>query len=242
MINVVIPMAGEGLRFVEAGYKTPKPFIRVLGKTLVETVLDNLAIPDAHYILIAQKEHLDQQVSTVTAIETKYNVTFLTLDGLTEGAAVTGLSAHRIINNDAPLLMANSDQFVDADITCFVNDANDRELDGSILTFIDPEKNTKWSFVRLDESDLVVEVREKVAISNLATVGIYYFRKGCDFVDATIDMIVKNDRVNNEFYTCPVYNYMIASGKKVGVYNIKSEQMHGLGVPEDLNAYIARFS
>jgi len=90
----------------------------------------------------------------------------------------------------------------------------------------------------VDENGFVTEVAEKVPISNLATVGIYYFRRGRDFVEAALDMIVENDRVNGEFYTCPVYNYMIRNGKKIGVFEVKSEAMHGLGTPEDLETYI----
>ena len=68
--------------------------------------------------------------------------------------------------------------------------------------------------------------------------GIYLFSKGKDFVTSAIDMIVHNDRVNGEFYTCPVYNYAISNGKKIGVFEIAPEAMHGLGTPEDLEAYL----
>jgi dTDP-glucose pyrophosphorylase len=83
-----------------------------------------------------------------------------------------------------------------------------------------------------------VEAKEKVAISDLATVGIYFFAKGSCFVDAALEIIVHNDRVNNVFYTCPVYNYMIAQGLKVGIFEIGRSAMHDLGVPEDLEAYL----
>ncbi|HWJ93058.1 MAG TPA: hypothetical protein VNR87_18220, partial [Flavisolibacter sp.] len=120
----------------------------------------------------------------------------------------------------------------------FIEDAAKKELDGSILTFIDAELNPKWSFAKTDEQGFVTEVQEKKAISKFATVGIYYFTKGSDFVNGAIDMIIRNDRVNNEFYTCPVYNYLIAEGKKIGIYNIDADAMHGTGTPEDLRTYI----
>jgi len=123
-------------------------------------------------------------------------------------------------------------------IADLIDDCKDRKLDGTILTFIDHYKDPKWSFAKLDENSLVTEVKEKVVISEFATVGIYLYSKGKDFVDASIDMIIENDRVNNEFYTCPTYNYAIQDGSKIGIYNIEFEQMHGIGTPEDLNLYL----
>lgn len=146
----------------------------------------------------------------------------------------------KYINNNDPLLIANSDQIVDINIFDFINDCKNRNLDGSILTFVDEYKDPKWSFAKLDENSLVTEVKEKLVISEFATVGIYLFSKGKDFVDASIDMIIENDRVNNEFYTCPTYNYAINKGSKIGIYNIEFEQMHGIGTPEDLNIYLKK--
>jgi len=136
-------------------------------------------------------------------------------------------------------LKANSDQIIDIIFQDYVNDCLDRNLDGSILTFKDSEKSTKWSFVSTDTTGIVKEVREKVPISETATVGIYMFRKGREYVDAAVDMIVKNDRVNNEFYVCPVYNYAINNQKRIGIYDIPFNSMHGIGTPEDLKSYIS---
>ncbi len=242
MINIVIPMAGQGSRFVKAGYKTPKPFIEVLGTTLIERVLDNLVIDNACYYLIARTEHLKSQALVVERLKKKYNVVFIAIDKLTEGAACTVLHAHRHINNDVPLLLANSDQYINDSVKNYVDDCQKRDLDGSILTFLEPLRDPKWSYAKTDAQGLVTEVREKVAISDQATVGLYYFSKGKSFVDAAIDMIVANDRVNGEFYTCPVYNYCIQAGERIGIYNIAAENMHGLGTPEDLNLWIAKNS
>ena len=123
-------------------------------------------------------------------------------------------------------------------ISDFIDDCSERKLDGSILTFIDKDKDPKWSFAKINENNLVTEVKEKVVISEYATVGIYLYSKGRGFIDASIDMIIKNDRVDNEFYTCPTYNYAIRDEAKIGIYNIKFEQMHGIGIPEDLNIYL----
>jgi len=238
MINIVIPMAGSGSRFADKGYKKPKPFIDVGGMTMIERVLRNLQYPGAKYILIARKEHMKSEVSLVNKIKKEFNACFVEIDGLTEGTACTVLYARKYINNKHPLLIANSDQIVDIDINLFIDDCISRELDGSILTFIDKSRDPKWSFVKLNQAGLVEEVREKKAISEYATVGIYFYSRGSDYVDAAIDMIVENDRTNGEFYVCPSYNYAIKDGRKIGIYNILFGEMHGIGVPEDLDLYL----
>lgn len=236
MINVLIPAAGAGSRFAKVGYKLPKPFIDVLGKPMIVRVLENLNVKNARYIIVGQEEHLRLQKELAENIKSNFNVDFVAVDKLTEGTACSVLYARNLINNDTPLLIANSDQIVDIDLNCFVEDCKKRKLDGSILTFMDKERNPKWSFVRLN-SDLVEEVREKEVISEFATVGIYLFSKGSLFVDSALDMIVRNERVNNEFYTAPAYNYAIKNGAKIGIYNIEFTQMHGIGTPEDLQKY-----
>jgi UDP-N-acetylglucosamine diphosphorylase / glucose-1-phosphate thymidylyltransferase / UDP-N-acetylgalactosamine diphosphorylase / glucosamine-1-phosphate N-acetyltransferase / galactosamine-1-phosphate N-acetyltransferase len=240
MINIVIPMAGLGSRFAQAGYAKPKPFIDVKGKPMIVRVMENLIYPDARYILIGRKEHLDQEKEIVREIEKKYNAIFLPIDLLTEGTACTVLFAREYINNEYPLLIANSDQIVDTEISLFIDDCFDRKLDGSILTFVDEKRDPKWSFAKIDSGGFVTEVKEKMAISEFATVGIYLFSQGKYFVDGAIDMIINNDRVKREFYTCPVYNYALKSKKRIGIFNIELTQMNGIGTPEDLNVYLNR--
>ncbi|MDV3926650.1 lipopolysaccharide biosynthesis protein [Elizabethkingia anophelis] len=239
-MNIVIPMAGLGSRFAKEGYEKPKPFIDVNGKPMIVRVLENLYYPNARYFLIARKEHLEIEKDLVQKIEQEYNATFIGLDKLTEGTACTVLYAREYINNDIPLMIANSDQIVDISITDFIDDCLNRKLDGSILTFLDKELNPKWSFAKINSKELVIEVKEKEAISEHATVGIYMFSRGEDFVNGAIDMIIENDRVNNEFYTCPVYNYIIKENKRIGIYDINAEAMHGIGTPEDLNNYLKK--
>ena len=237
-VTVVIPMAGMGSRFVKQGYEKLKPFIDVLGKTMIEQVMDNLTLPEARYILLARREHMEREPEIVSGLEQQDNVKILPVEKLTEGTACTVLLARQEIDLDAPLLIANCDQLVDFQCSDFIEDCLDRGLDGSILVFRDAEMNPKWSFARTNEQGIVLEVKEKVPISDLATVGIYFFSKGRDFITAALDMIVQNDRVNGEFYTCPVYNYAIANGQKIGVFEIPPEAMHGLGTPEDLDYYL----
>lgn len=237
-INIVIPMAGAGSRFARTGYSKPKPFIDVLGKPMIVRILENLICKEAKYILIAREEHMEAEKEAVRKIQSEYSAVFHPIGHLTEGAACTVLHARKYINNDEPLIIANSDQIIDIKFQEFVNDCISRNLDGSIMTFKDPEKNTKWSFVEIDSDGIVKEVQEKIPISDIATVGVYMFRRGRDYINAAVDMIVQNDRVNNEFYVCPVYNYAINNGNKIGVYDIPFTTMHGLGTPEDFTLYV----
>ena len=239
MINVVIPMAGAGSRFVKAGFKTPKPFIDVLGKPMICHVLDNLNIQNARFILLVRRDHYKSEPETIQWIRMHYNVEYVMIDKLTEGAACTVLYAHRLINNDTPLLIANSDQIVDMNVADYIADSDNRHLDGSILCFTDETMNPSYSFAKINDHGIVEEVREKLPISTHATVGIYYYAKGSSFVNGAVDMVVHNDRVNNEFYVAPVYNYAIAQGEMFGIYDIEFSQMHGTGTPADLDKYIA---
>jgi NDP-sugar pyrophosphorylase family protein len=232
VLNIVIPMAGRGSRFAKAGYILPKPLIPVLGQPMVELVTRNLASSKPHrFIFICQPEHEStyQLRARLHAIAPDCEIVFT--DGVTEGAACSVLLAARLIDTSNPLLIANSDQYVDIDIDGFLQDAEHRRLDGSIMTM--PADDPKWSFARLGASGLVEEVREKVVISHHATVGIYLFARGAEFVAAATNMIRRDERVKGEFYVAPVYNDLIGNGSEIGVYDV-GDAMHGMGTPEDL--------
>jgi dTDP-glucose pyrophosphorylase len=236
MLNIVIPMAGEGSRFKEKGYTFPKPLIEINGKPMLQVIVENIRPRQPHtFTFICRKEHYEKYSlhALLTLIAPACNV--VTVSHLTEGAACTVLLAAEHFNNDAPLMIANSDQFVDFDINRFLDDSVKRNLDGNILTF--HASHPKWSYAKLDEDNLVMEVAEKRPISTHATVGIYYYRTGKMFFDAATSMIEKNIRINNEFYVCPVYNEMILSGQKISIYEIDQDKMHGLGTPEDLEKF-----
>jgi dTDP-glucose pyrophosphorylase len=200
---------------------------------MIQVVVDNLNI-EAHYIFLVQKEHYE-----------KYNLKHLLnliapgcdvvqVDGVTEGAACTTLLAKDLINSDEPLLTVNSDQFVEWNSNEVLYSWSADSIDGGILTF--KGTHPKWSFAKLDDHGFVSEVAEKSPISDNATVGIYYWKKGSDYVKYAEQMIDKNIRTNNEFYVCPVFNEAIQDGKKIKIKEIK--KMWGLGTPEDLNYFL----
>jgi dTDP-glucose pyrophosphorylase len=202
---------------------------------MIERVLDNLNVDDADFTLIVQQAHRREHPEYFMRMQNRYACRYVVTSGVTEGACCTVLLARAIIDDNEPLLIANSDQLVDIDVEEFISDAEERRLHGSILTF--PSDDTKWSYARTDDQGLVTEVKEKVVISSHATVGLYYFRRGRDFVAWADEMIAADDRVNGEFYVCPVYNYAIKNGMRIGIYEMRAGQMLGLGTPEDLDAY-----
>jgi beta-phosphoglucomutase-like phosphatase (HAD superfamily)/dTDP-glucose pyrophosphorylase len=232
-LNVLIPMAGAGSRFAQAGYTFPKPLIEVRGKPMIQVVVENLNI-EANYIFLVQREHYETYNLKYLLNLIAPGCKIVQVDGLTEGAACTTLLAKEHIDNDAPLVMANSDQFVEWNSNECMYAFSADSIDGGILTF--KATHPKWSYAKLDENGFVSEVAEKKVISDEATVGIYYWRHGSDYVKYAEQMIAKNIRTNGEFYTCPVFNEAVGDGKKVRVKNI--EKMWGIGTPEDLNYFL----
>lgn len=235
-LNVLIPMAGAGSRFEQAGYTFPKPLIDVRHKPMIQVVVENLNL-DANYIYVVQKSHREKySLDTLLNLITP-GCKIVETDGLTEGAACTALLAKEHINSDAPLFFANSDQFVEWDSNEFMYKMQETDADGGIVTFT--ATHPKWSFAKVDENGLVTEVAEKNPISDTATVGYYYWKNGSDFVKYAEQMIEKNIRVNNEFYVCPVFNQAIEDGKEIRTFNTKA--MWGLGTPEDLTYYLENY-
>ena len=232
-MNVLIPMAGAGSRFEQAGYTFPKPLIDVNGKPMIQRVVDNLNI-DARHIFIVQKSHYEKYALKHMLNLIAPNCEIVQVEGMTEGAACTTLLAKEFIDNDEPLVLANSDQYVQWDSNQFMYSAMADDIDGSILTF--EATHPKWSYARLNEDGFVVEVAEKKPISKHATVGVYFWRRGSDYVRSAESMIQKNIRVNNEFYVCPVYNEALLEGARVKTFHI--DKMWGLGTPEDLDVFL----
>ena len=243
MLNIVVPMAGRGSRFQKEGYTLPKPLIPVLGKPMIQVVINNLRPKVAHrFIFICLQEHLEKyQVAEKLKAWAGAGTEIVTVDQVTEGAACTVLLAKELINNDEPLMIANSDQWVDTDINDYLETMNHENADGLIMTMW--ANDPKWSFVRFNEKHEIIEVVEKEVVSNEATVGIYNYKHGKDFVRAAEQMIAKNYRVNGEFYVAPAYNELIKEGKKIIIYNIGKEAdgMYGLGIPADLKLFESRF-
>jgi len=234
-MKILIPMAGEGSRFAKEGYTFPKPLIDVNGKPMIQTVVENLDF-DCEYIFLVRTEHLEKYSGLIDTLDriTNGKFKYVPVDGLTEGAACTALLAEEFINNDEDLLIANSDQIIEYEPQNFNTLKNLTSLDAMVFTF--NAVHPKWSFVKTNSRGYVTEVAEKKPISNIATCGIYWYRRGSDFVKYAEQMIEKDIRVNNEFYIAPVYNELIEDGKTLLPFYV--HKMSGIGTPEDLRTFL----
>jgi dTDP-glucose pyrophosphorylase len=238
-MNIVIPMAGAGTRFTVAGYETPKPFIPIQGKMMIEHVLESLWVDDARYILIVQEHFLQDYADALATLKQKFQVDLITVERLTQGAACTALACHELINHNEPVVFADADNFYAPNVfQAFLADAQARQLDGSLLTF--PSQNPCFSYVEMDASGYAIRTREKEAISSHAICGVYGFSRGSDFVHCAIDMMIYGDTTKNEYYMSNVYNYAIKKGRRIGCFDIPAEAFQCVGTPEQLEAFLVR--
>jgi len=235
-MNIIVPMAGKGQRFLDKDYKQPKPLIDVLGKTMIERTLQSLNIK-GNYIFIVQKEHYTLQIPYIlnNAVD---KCKIIISDKLTQGQACSVLLAEEYINNDDELLIVNSDNYFIYDKKQFLDYLNYvriSNIDGLIFTFIDKQKRTHWSFAKVDNDNNVIKLEEKIPISDFALNGVFYFKKGADFVKYAKLMIEKDIKINNEFYVAPIFNEMILDRKIIKNYLI--EDMISMGTPEELEEF-----
>lgn len=240
-MNILIPMAGRGSRFLQEvnknpEYLKPKPMITIGRHTMIQWALSSLPIKESDtLIFLVLQEHIEKfRINEALGYLFGENVIVIPVDKVTEGAACTALLAKKYIDNETPLLITDSDHFIDGDVIFREIEKLKGKIDGIIPVFY--ANNSKWSFSKTDESGEVIEVAEKLQISRSANIGAYYFAKGRDFVWAAEEMIEENDRTNNEFYVAPVYNYLIRRGKIIKLCRPKF--VHGLGTPKDVDKFL----
>lgn len=231
-------MAGAGSRFAKAGYTFPKPLIPINNKPMIQLVVENLDF-DADYVFIVQKEHHEKYKLDMVLNLIKPGCSIVQVESLTEGAACTTLLAKELIDNDRPLIIANSDQIIEYNPTRFasfleMSFTEPNCLMGVIMTF--QSTHPKWSFVELNADGYAIRIAEKEPISTTATVGVYAWKEGREYVRYAEQMIEKEVRVNGEFYVAPVYNEAIADAHKIRIFDVR--KMWGIGVPEDLDYFL----
>jgi dTDP-glucose pyrophosphorylase len=227
-------MAGEGSRFKDAGYKTPKPLINVLGKPMFVWALSSLPLELADLLVfLCLQEHLDNW-PLERQIKGRYDKSLIIpVSQVTEGQACTVLLAREYINNEDGLIIHNADTYFQSSLEETL-ESLEPSVRGVISAFRASED--KWSFAKVGDDGYVVEVAEKQPISQWATTGMYYFRHGSDFVSGADKMIQRDLRVKNEFYVSPVYNILIAEGKKF-ILDI-ADTVWCMGTPIDLKKFL----
>jgi NDP-sugar pyrophosphorylase family protein len=237
MLKIIVPMGGEGRRFVEQGYTFPKPLIEIDGRPMIELVVQNLCPDQPHeFIFICRQQHLEQYALNDVLKIVAPGCRVVSMRDATAGALCSVLLASNHLDGNQELLVANADQIVDVCIDSFLADARNRQADGSLVTF--HSTHPKWSYVRL-EDELVVAAAEKRPISTHATAGLYYFRRSDQFIAAAERMLLKNASLRSEFFVCPVYNEFVLTGMRVTTFEIDRHAMHSLGTPEDVKRYAA---
>jgi NDP-sugar pyrophosphorylase family protein len=235
-IDIVIPMAGHGSRFSEAGYTLPKPLIDVCGKPMIARVIENLRPSHPHrFIFVVLQQHIDEYNVADVLSYLSPGCRVVPIDHVTRGAAETVLMAEALVGQ-GPLVIANSDQWVDASLDAFYDSL--LASDGTILTMT--SSDPKWSYIERSNGR-ITRVIEKVVVSDEATVGIYGFREAHAFFKSARNMIETNDTSQGEFYVAPTYTYLVKNGAFLNAISIGSESsgMWGLGTPADLNAFLA---
>jgi len=239
ILNIVVPMAGRGSRFAQAGFLKPKPLIQLGGRPMIQWVIGNIRPSRPHrFIFVCLREHLVANPEVAAILRHLCpGCIVIEINEVTQGPACTVLLAREHIHNEQPLMIANADQYVTLPIDHYLEAMDDAGVAGLIMTFW--ADHPKWSYCRLAPDGCVIEVVEKKVISNEATVGVYNFRRGRDFVEGADEMIKRNQRVNNEFYVAPVYNLLIEGGARIEVRQTGREYagMYGLGTPEDYELF-----
>lgn len=231
-MNIVMPMAGRGTRFAQIGLTTPKPLIDVRGKPMYAWATEGLPLARAtKLIFICLAEHLSDRAleRDIKSRYAAYAPVIIALDHVTQGQACTVLAARELIDNDEPLLIFNADTYCRTTLGQAL-ESLPPQVDGVLDVF--HADGDRWSFARLDGQRRVLETAEKRRISDWATTGLYYFRRGRDFVRHADAMLAANDRSSNEFYIAPVYNRMIVAGADIRANPV--DQVWVLGTPEDL--------
>ena len=233
-------MGGVGARFRKAGYDMPKYMIESKGRSLFEwslLSLENFKNVANSYIFVALKDKEYNVNNFIVSKCNKMNIrnySIIILDEITDGQATTALRAEKYWNSDNGLLVYNIDTYVEPNIMKY----EELKGDGFIPCF--KGEGDHWSFVRLDENNNVIEIKEKERISDFCTIGAYYFRS-CRLYKQLYNEYYNNNGnknlVNGEKYIAPLYNYLLSKGGKIFISDIKPEKVHVLGTPEELNDF-----
>lgn len=236
MINILIPLAGSNQFFNESEYPYPKPLIEINNKTMIEHVINNFDSikKQKQFIFIVNSEdcrkfHLDNVLNLLTNNTCK----IIKIDNETKGAACSAMMAIEYINNDTPLIIANADQLFDDNLDDVLSDFKD--YDGGVVSF--ESIHPRWSYVRVDDENNILETAEKRPLSKHAIAGLFYFTNGKDFISSSMNMIKKDANVNGLYYISPTLNEMVLENKKLTIKIINNNKYHTFYTPKKIEEY-----
>ena len=231
-MKVILPMAGNGQRFFDAGYDLPKPLIDIKGKPMFARVIENLWVNNAELTCIVRQDHVNDYEIDKRILEHYPNANIIIIPGTTEGAACTVRLATNVLGGE-PMIVANCDQLMRWDPKEFYEKIDTNLYPGGLIPVFKPNHNEpKHSYCEVDKYGNLLQLKEKEIISDIATVGVYYFGDESKWIKAHEKQMDANDRTNNEFYLAPTYNYL---EENVGIHRI--DEMIGMGTPEELNEF-----
>ena len=234
-MKVIITMAGEGSRFKKVGYKIPKHEIEIKGKSLFEwSMLSLKNFFDESFIFVVRennynKENLEYLCDKLGIKKFKLKE----INELTDGQATTAYLCNEDILEDEDVLIYNIDTYISG------NEIKKDELkkyDGYIPVF--KSEGDKWSFIKLDNTGKIIDVVEKIRVSDLGSIGLYYFKVWRDYKDIYLTHKEKIKKTYKEVYIAPMYHYLLKKNKEIGYIILKNENIHILGTPEDLKKFV----
>lgn len=238
MIHILIPLAGKSLFFDSAEYPFPKPLIEIKNKLMIQWVIENFSDiqEEKEFIFVVNKEdcakfHLDNVLQLLTDNKCK----IIRLSGETKGAACSCLMAIEYIDNTDKLIIVNGDQIIERSIKNVLSELDSSKVDGGVICF--ESVHPKWSYVRLDENQKIVETAEKRPISKHAIAGFYYFREGKEFVSATMKSIQNDASCNGLYFIAPTLNEMVLNNKSLKIVTILSKDYHSFYSPQKIKEY-----
>lgn len=239
-MHILMPAAGGARPFAEAGQHFPKLLIEVLGQPLIAYAIASARPREAHrFVFVVRASDAAQYHVASTLRLLAPDCVVLQAGHETGGALCTSLLAIDEIPPDEPLLLCNADQWLRHGSEPALAHFRQHDLDVGIVTF--NALHPRWSFVAVDEQGLVLETAEKNPISNLATVGLYYYRKASMFIRSAEQTLRKNVTVNGQFFVVPSINQLILEGARVGHYRVDTADFFPLGIPDDVQRFADTF-
>ena len=230
-MNFVIPMAGHGSRFIEAGHALPKFLLEAHGKTLLEWSVDSLPLEMASlttFVILREHEaahQMEARIRELYGLSTP--LAFVFLDEVTRGQAETVLRASSLIEPDRPLVIFNIDTMFHS--PTLKSSLQRDDVDGVLWCFHSLE--SRFSFAAIDSEGAITWVAEKEPISAYALTGLYHFRRAADFLETAAVAISQNQLTKGEFYVAPLYNQLLARNARLILDHAPIH--HILGTPQE---------
>ncbi|MBI5447660.1 MAG: glycosyltransferase family 2 protein [Gammaproteobacteria bacterium] len=242
MLTIAVPMAGSSLFYPEKLHHYPKVFQEILGRPMIQVVIENLMqIPvNKRFLFIINDTDLKKyQLDNILKMLTFDNCDIVVQKSPTKGAVCSLLLAIKFLNHNNPLLIANADQVINHSFEPIINFFSKPNIDGGVICF--DSIHPQWSYARVTEDQILIETTEKKPISRDAIAGLYYFKRGTHFIQSAMCVVIKDRSHEGMYYTSSVLNEMILDNKKLKTYRIETSEYHSFYSPEKIQEFEQRF-